>query len=176
MNSTLAARRRSVWAHHGTLSLRCAVAVMSVPALIWLGYELGRLLIQTTLMGAVERRPRYDEAHDWVARLPVCSVFNTALFPPPTHAFLRPFTGWLVWTPTRGFWRLTMVGAPGWLGTIFMRGSGALFPIPRALVLLNPLATHPVGATIGNGQLIIIRIAHTPLPGVENVASGLPPA
>lgn len=173
VNSTLAARPRSVWAQHRTLSLRCAVAVMSVPALIWLGYESGRLLIQTTLMGAVDRHLRYDEAHAWFASQPVCSMFNSAVFPPPTHAFFWPFTGWLAWTPTRWIWALTTVGAPGWLGTIYMRERGAQSHIPRAFVLLIPLATHPVGATIGNGQLIILRIARTPQPGGEDVAAGL---
>jgi Glycosyltransferase family 87 len=158
VNSTPVSRLRSIWAKHGTLSLRCAVALMSALALIWLGYQSWRLLFQTTVMGAVDLHLRYDEVHAWFARQPVYTVFNTAVYPPATYALLWPFVGWLDWTPARWFWALMTVGALAWLGAIFVRECEAQSNIHRAFVLLIPLATYPVGATIGNGQLIILQL------------------
>ena len=131
---------------------------MSVLALGWLGYQSWRLLFQSTLMGAVDLSLRYAEVHAWFARQPVYSAFATAVYPPATTALLWPFIGWLDWTPARWLWALITLGALVWLGTIFVRESGAQSRLQRGFVLLIPLATYPLGAAIGNGQLIVVQL------------------
>ena len=153
-----AARLRGVWRRYGALGQGSAVALMTALALLWLGYQAWRLLFQTTLMGAVDLHLRYDEVHAWFAARPVYSLSNTAVYPPATFPLLWPWVGWLDWSWARGLWALTMLGALVWLGLIFVRAAGAQTRIARAFVLLMLLATYPVGASIGNGQLIVLQL------------------
>lgn len=153
-----AARLRALWARHGARMLRGAVVLMSALALAWLGYESWRLLFLSTFMGAVDLHLRFDETNAWFARQTVYCACNTAVYPPGTYALLWPFTGWLDWTSARFLWGLTTVVALAWLCILFVRESGAQTRVQQAFVLLLPLATYPVGAAIGNGQLITLQL------------------
>ena len=147
------------WGMHRHRILQFASWAMACDALIWLSYEFWRLLFQRGVMGAVDLRNRHTEVHQWFARQPVYQVIEPAWYPPATYALLWPFVGWLDFTQARWLWALVTVAAIRWFVTMLERESLALPGLERTFVALIPLATYPLGAGIGNGQLPVLVLA-----------------
>jgi len=150
------------WADHRTTLLRLAVALMTVAALVWLGYQFWRLLWgsspiwHTSPSGAVDLKIRMGEVHRWFAGRPIYNEPECcAMDPPATYAILWPLLGWLELTPARWLWAATALGALGWLVYLIVQESGADTPLERVFVALMSLSMYATGATIGNGQLIV---------------------
>jgi len=164
--------RRQVWistviqrllrANIGTMLLRLAVPLMALVALIWLGYQFWRLvwgsvpIWPSSPVGAVDLILRYDEVQRWFSGKPVYSELTTSAYPPASFALLWPLLGWLELSPARWLWAIASVAALAWLIVLLLRESGADTPWERAFVALIPLAIYPTGATIGNGQIIVL--------------------
>jgi hypothetical protein len=146
---------RSLWDDHGNLVFKSAVLLMTIAALIWLGYEFWRLVWQSGEMGAIDLRQRHDEIQAWFAGKPVYGKIVTAVYPPASYAILWPLMGWLTVTAARWFWAATTAIALVWTVFLCVRESGAHTPLQRTFVGLMPLSMYATGATIGNGQLLV---------------------
>lgn len=57
-----------------------AVVLMTVAALVWLGYEFWRLLFQSGEMGAFDLKQRHTEGLSWFQGIPVYRELVTAGF------------------------------------------------------------------------------------------------
>jgi hypothetical protein len=143
------------WGAHRTFLLRAAIWLMSVAALIWLGYQFWRLLGDSSPRGAIDLKLRYKEVQFWFSGKPVYGALKQATYPPATYALLWPFLGWLTVTQARWLWAVTTLAALGWLIRLFQKESLAQTRLERIFVALIPLSIYGTGATIGNGQLIV---------------------
>jgi hypothetical protein len=101
---------------------------------------------------------RYDEVHRWFSGRPVYSELDTAVYPPASYLLLWPLLGWLSVSAARWLWAVATVAALGWLIYLIVQESGADTPWERVFMALIPLAIYPTGATIGNGQLIVLLL------------------
>jgi hypothetical protein len=128
---------------------------MSLSAVVWLGYEFWRLLLQPAPLGAVDLMQRLTETTMWFSGRPIYWVEKTAVYPPASYLLLWPFAGWLNAVHARWLWALTSVLVLAWLIHLFLRESRAQTRLEKAFVILLPLATYGAGACIGNGQLIV---------------------
>jgi len=131
------------------------VALMSLSAVIWLGYEFWRLLLQPSPLGAIDLMLRFTETKLWFSGQPIYGIERTSPYPPATYLLLWPFLGWLNSMHARWLWALTSVLALAWLIGLFLRESHAQTRLEKAFIILIPLATYGAGACIGNGQLIV---------------------
>jgi len=153
-----------VWQRHSITLLRCAIPLMALVALVWLGYQFWRLLWGSTPIwslspvGAVDLMLRHDEVQRWFSGRPVYSELNTAVYPPASFVLLWPLLGWLSVSQARWLWAVTTVISLGWLIYLLVQESGADTPLERVFVALMPLAIYSTGAAIGNGQLIIFLL------------------
>lgn len=149
--------------HYGTTLLRFAVPLMTVAAFVWLGYQFWRLIWgsepiwPSSPVGAVDLRMRYDEVNGWFSGNQVYGGPNAG-YPPASFVLLWPLLGWLELSPARWLWAVAMVVSLGWLIVLLWRETGVDKPIERIFVALMPLAIYPTGATIGNGQLIVLLL------------------
>ena len=146
---------RKGWIRHHLTFLRLAVVLMAVLALLKLGSEYWRLLLDTGPKGAVDLRLLHELVHRWFSGRPVYSDLKTAVYPPASYVILWPFLGWLAVTPARWLWAVTSAVALGALAYLIVRKSGAETPLERAFVVLMLLSMNATGVTIGNGQLIL---------------------
>jgi len=142
--------------------MRYAIPFMILIAFVWLGYQFWRLLWGSNPIwpsspdGAVDLMLRYDEVQRWFSGRPVYSELNTAVYPPASFVLLWPLLGWLTLSPVRWLWGVVTVAALAGLMYLIVRESGAETPLERVFIALIPLAIYPTGASIGNGQLIIL--------------------
>lgn len=141
---------RRWWDDRGETVLRITVALMAIAAVVWLGYQFWRLLLQRGEWGALDLRMIQVWVKDWFTPAP-----PSGLYPPATHAILWPFMGWLAFTPARWLWAATSVAALAWLGILVVRQTLATTRLERAMAFLIPLSMYATGAAIGNGQLIV---------------------
>lgn len=154
---------RTLRAGYGVTLLRYAVPLMAVVALVWLGYQFWRLIWgsepiwPSSPVGAVDLMMRYDEVHGWFSGRLVYGGPNAG-YPPASFVLLWPLLGWLDLSPARWLWAVASMATLGWLIILLLRESGADKPIERAFVALIPLAIYPTGATIGNGQLMVLLL------------------
>ena len=146
---------RDGWHKHGLMMLRVAIVLMAIAAVVWLGYEFGRLLFDLGPRGAVDLNLRLQEAQAWFRSEPVYGAVRTAVYPPASYAILWPLVGWLGITKARWLYAFTTVGALAWLVPLLVRESGASSPIERIFIGLIPLCVYATGAAIGNGQIIV---------------------
>lgn len=154
---------RNWWLEFGKMLLRFAIALMAVAALVWLGYQFWRLLWEadpiwaSSPVGAVDLMMRYDEVHGWFSGRPVYGGPNAG-YPPASFVLLWPLLGWLELSPARWLWAVASAAALVWLIYLLIQDSGAETTLERVFVALIPLALYPTGATIGNGQLIVLLL------------------
>lgn len=141
---------RRWWAAHDREALTIAIGLMGIAAVVWLAYELWRLVWQTGEWGAVDLRLIQGWVKAWFSPEP-----PIGLFPPASYPMLWPLMGWLPFGTTRWLWAVTTIGALWWLCSLSVRHSLADSPLERAVVILMPLAIYPTGAAIGNGQLVV---------------------
>lgn len=158
---------------HETSLLACAVGLMSIISLVWLGYESWRLLFEPKLLfgrkvltGGIDLKILHDFVHGWFAGVPVYDD-NTGLkfparlatFPPASYLLTWPLLGWLGFSGTRVLWMAATLFSLAFLVRTFARESGSQKPLERVLSGLIPLAAYPSGAAIGNGQFTIVVVA-----------------
>ncbi len=149
------------WIAHRGFLLRTAILVMSVAAVVWLGYEFYRLLRQPERIGpvsihtgAVDLKQRHRDAHSWFAGEMIYEVGRPVPYPPASLVMLWPFLGWLDIAPATWFWAATSAAMLCWLVHLSVRESLADTDLERLFVALMPLSMYATGATIGNGQLM----------------------
>lgn len=154
---------RNWWMKISNIVLRLAVTLMSVLALVWLGYQFWRLLSEadpiwaSSPVGAVDLKMRHEEVHGWFAGIPVYGGPNTG-YPPASFVLFWPLLGWLELTPARWLWAVATIAALIWLIYLLFQETGAETTLERVFVALIPLAIYPTGATIGNGQLMVLLL------------------
>jgi hypothetical protein len=152
------------WTAHRRAVMLGAVVVMVALAAMWLAYETYRLYWQPERIGGVA-------IHPGAIDLRIFHAFNTAWFsggelftgrnaphavyPPATMVLFWPVYGWTRLPAATIAWSVTAAAALAWLLYQFVVESGADTPLERAFVALVPLATYPVGAIIGNGQVTL---------------------
>lgn len=153
---------RTFWINYNTLILKISIALMSIAAIVWLGYEFWRFFWQPHYLGnwqihpgAIDLHFRYKELSNWFASIPVYTEMNNVIYPPASYLMLWPFLGWLEFEPAKLLWAVTSVAALCWLIYIIIQESGAHTSIERIFIALIPLSMYATGATIGNGQLIL---------------------
>jgi hypothetical protein len=146
---------RNWWILHHTTFLRLAIVLMAVLALLKLGTEFWRLLLDTGPNGAKDLRYLHELVYRWFTGRHVYSDLKTAVYPPASYVILWPLLGWLAVTPARWLWAVTSAGALVALAYLTVRKSGAETPLERAFVVLMLLSMNATGVTIGNGQLIL---------------------
>jgi hypothetical protein len=129
---------------------------MGIAAVVWLGYEFGRLLFGLGLKeGGVDLSMRQGEVKAWFRGDPVYGAILTAVYPPASYALLWPLVGWLGIGAARWLYALTAAAAVAWLVTLLVRVSGAESRTEKAFIGLIPLSCYATGAAIGNGQIIV---------------------
>lgn len=153
-----------IWqTYYDTRLLRLAVPLMTVVAFVWLGYQFWRLIWgsepiwPSSPVGAVDLMMRYDEVHGWFSGNQIYGGPNAG-YPPASFVLLWPLLGWLELSPARWLWAVAMVASLGWLIILLLRETGVDKPIERVFMALIPLAIYPTGATIGNGQLMVLLL------------------
>ena len=134
---------------------RPATVILGIASLVWLGYELWRLLFQPVPAGATDLAQRHNEISAWFSGQTVYGEFVTAVYPPASYLVLWPLLGWLELPAARWLWALTTGAALVLLVRITIAECEAGSRKERTFVALLPLAIYPTGATIGNGQLTI---------------------
>ena len=162
LKDSLAARRATIisairiwWTSHGIAVLRLACAAMALLAVLKLGDEFRRLLLEQGHNGAVDTRIFNQLVREWFGGRPLYQELYTAVYPPASYVLLWPFVGWLDFTPARWLWAVTSVASLGWLVYLIVRESGAVTRLETAFVALLALSMNATGVTIGNGQLIL---------------------
>jgi hypothetical protein len=131
---------------------------MAILAMIKLGDEFWRLVLDTSYMGAVDLRFRYKEVHSWFAGIPVYSEISKAVYPPASYVILWPFLGWLDLTPARWLWAATTIIALVYLVYLVVKESGATTTLEKVFAALIPLSMNATGSGIGNGQPVLYQI------------------
>lgn len=156
------------WGERDPKLTRYLTLFLAAIAIIWVGYETWRLLFQHTppgnvaLMGpvgAVDLSLRHLEVNGWFSGEPIYETQGNAVYPPASHLLLWPFVGWLSFEAARWLWAVVVVVTLVPLLRIFAGSCGEVSSKHRLLLLLIPLATYPVGATIGNGQISILVLS-----------------
>jgi hypothetical protein len=146
---------RAWWTERGTRMLRILVVFLAALALLKLGDEFRRLVLEPGRNGAIDLRTRYDEVDRWFAGEPLYDLSKNALYPPATFVILWPLIGWLAFTPARSLWAVTTLAALAGLAYLIVRESRADTALERAFVALMLLAINATGVAVGNGQLIL---------------------
>ena len=146
------------WNKHRETLVRVAIVLMAIAAVVWLGYEFGRLLFDLGPKGAVDLNLRLEEVQAWFKGEPVYGAIWTAVYPPASYAILWPLVGWLEITPARWLYAFTAAAALAWLVPLLVRVSGASTRTEKVFIGLIPLSIYATGATIGNGQVIVYVI------------------
>lgn len=137
------------------LSLTILICLMAASASVWLGYEFWRLLLDSSPLGAVDLKQRYEEVFFWFRGFPIYGVIRTASYPPASYLMLWPFMGWLTTTAACQVWAFTSAACLLWLSAIFLKASNAGTRTEKIFIFLIPLSMYAAGAAIGNGQLIV---------------------
>ena len=154
-----------VWSRYRERLLLPITLLLLMVAVIWLGYEGWRLLFQNTPagnvalegpVGAVDLSLRHMEVAGWFSGERIYRVQGNAVYPPASYLILWPFVGWLKFEVARFLWAVVVLATLVPLVRRFVRACGELPAEERRLLMLVPLATYPVGATIGNGQVGIL--------------------
>ena len=164
-----AARLSALWARYRRELLLGATLLTVVVALVWIGYQGWRLVLQPVPEGAIDLRLRWRETQAWFAPRPVYGAYPDAVYPPASYLILRPFVGFGALSFVRWVWAGVTVVSLYVLSRTFVRGSAAEGRAERRFLALLPLALYPVGATIGNGQLgiAIVTCLAVALPMLE---------
>lgn len=145
--------------HRNTLFAGVLVLLGAI-ATLWLSYEFWRLLIQPASDGgAIDVRMRWNESAEWFRGRNVYQEYSDAVYPPASYAMFWPILNWFSKEGMRWAWGLVTVLSLGWLIGLMIRNCGTLTRRESWFLALVPLATYPVGATIGNGQVGIVVIA-----------------
>ena len=131
------------------------ICLMAVSASVWLGYEFWRLLLDSSPLGAIDLKQRYEEVFFWFRGFPIYGVIRTASYPPASYLMLWPFMGWMTTTSACWVWAFTSAICLLWLSTIFLKASHASTRHEKIFIFLIPFSMYASGATIGNGQLIV---------------------
>ncbi|NOT07967.1 MAG: DUF2029 domain-containing protein [Gemmatimonadales bacterium] len=146
---------RAWWNRAGPGALTAACAVLAVLALLKLGTEFYRLLLDAGPTGAIDLIFRFEETHRWFSGQPVYTELHRITYPPAAYPFLWPILGWLALPPARWLFGLTAVLMLAWLARLLVKASGASTRTERLLVVLVVLSLNSVGVAIGNGQLVL---------------------
>ena len=120
-------------------------------ALGWIAYGAWRLVLQPRPEGAIDLRLRWREVRAWFDGVPTYATFSDAVYPPASYLMLWPFAAWDSLAALRWFWLAVNLALLGWLAAQLVRaaGEGAW----RRPFVAAALASYPIGATLGNGQL-----------------------
>lgn len=139
-----------------------ALALLALLATAWLGYEAYRFLARPTRIGPLAIHPGaldlvmlHEMVVDWWRGAPVYSGPKAALnnYPPASMIALAPIYGWPSEPVTVTVWLVTFVAAVVALSARLARECGARTGFERLAAALVVVATYPVGATLGNGQI-----------------------
>ena len=114
---------------------------MAVAAVVWLGYESWRLLLQGGYWGAIDLRIYHRLVEQWFAGTPVYRNIGSAIHPPATYLLLWPLLGWLPVQAARWFWAATAAAALAWL--IFGILRAAAFQSDSVLTLIRGWLANP---------------------------------
>jgi len=153
---------KTFWINYNTLILKISIALMSIAAIVWLGYEFWRFFWEPDFLGsrevrlgAIDLKLRYREVACWFSGKPLYELTRVSTYPPASYVMFWPFVGWLNMASAKGLWIITTAASLGWLIYIIIKESGAKTSLERFFVALIPLSMYATGATIGNGQLVI---------------------
>jgi len=137
-------------------AMRAGIAILALLAAAKLGDEFHRLVWGLPEhLGAVDLVRRWNETRAWFAGEPVYAL-DDAIYPPATYPVLWPILGWVDFEGARRLWAGVYVVFLAWLVAITVRESGVRSPSGRVAAALVPLAFNSTGATIGNGQLLLL--------------------
>ena len=143
----------------GRRSLDATACALAAIALVWMAYQFWRLLFQRGSDRAVDLLLRHGECHEWFEGVPIYATRVDAVYPPATYLMIWPLLGWLEWPAVRVFWCLVTLLSIVWMCRLAVTYGEVIEPRRRRLLWLMPLASYPVGATVGNGQVSILVVA-----------------
>ncbi|MGD2146595.1 MAG: glycosyltransferase 87 family protein, partial [Anaerolineae bacterium] len=146
---------RGWWADHRIVILRLTTILMAALALLKLGSEFYRLVLDPGPKGAIDLKLLHRVIIQWFAGKPVYDELGRGYHPPAAYAVLWPWMGWLTLSQTRWLWAASSVAALAVLACLVVEESGAAGLTERALAALMPLSLNATGVTLGNGQLTI---------------------
>ena len=150
---------RAVGMHTRHRALRLAFWSLVVIAAGWLGYESWRLLFQPRPLGAVDLFLRHAECVRWFEGEKIYRTRHDAVYPPASYLMLWPLLGWSSKGLVRVFWLVPTALSVVWICRLFVQHSGVRAAPLRRLLYVVPLASYPVGATVGNGQLSLLVVS-----------------
>ncbi len=132
-----------------------AVIGLGLLALLKLGSEFHRLLLDPGPNGAVDLVFRHEETRLWFAGVPIYQTLDRITYPPAAYLCFWPLLGWVGLPGARVLWALTAAGMLALLVGLMLQASGAVNRPERILVGLIVLSMNAVGVAIGNGQLVL---------------------
>jgi hypothetical protein len=141
------------WTGRRAVLLRAAVMIMGVIAVLFLAYELWRLIGQQGESGAIDLK----QFHAWVQRW-FAGEATQSTYPPATFAILWPLLGWMPLPAARVLWAVSSLAALAWLSFLIVRESGANTRLEAWFVGLMPVSMYATGLTIGGGRLIVHQL------------------
>lgn len=125
---------------------------MAVLALMKLGEEFWRLILDTSSIGAIDLKFRYREVHRWFSGIPVYTEFSGAVYPPASYAIFWPFLGWLNLKDARLLWAATSTITIVGLVYLVVKESNANTNLEKFFAGLIPVSMNSTGVAVGNGQ------------------------
>lgn len=142
--------------HWKATQLKIWISLMAIASLVWLAYESWRLVLHSGVMGAIDLIQRYQDIYFWFRGFRIYDVIETASYPPASYVILWPLLGWLNIPVARWIWFFLYIGAFWWLIHILRKESRAGSRLELVFISMIPLAIYSSGATIGNGQLMLL--------------------
>jgi len=94
----------------------------------------------------------------WFEGIQLYKLNANAVYPPASYLMMWPLVGWLGFAGARILYGVVIAACVLQLSRGFRNACGVESRYEKRLLFLVPLATYPVGATIGNGQLGIFVV------------------
>jgi hypothetical protein len=150
----------------------------------WLGYGFWRLtLVHQRFGGGVDLRLRWREVLRWWDGVDIYRFDPDAMYPPASYLMFTPIVGWGPFRQVRWLYAALMVLCLVLLVRTLLRAAGG-DRRQRILLVAAALASYPLGAGIGNGQvalpvllfvLVMAQASSAPAAGLALVAAVLKP-
>ena len=130
------------------------IPLLSGVAILRLGFEFHRLILDPGPQGAVDLRLIYQMVHASFSGEPL-----QVAYPPASSVILWPFAGWVSFSAARWLFAGTLIVAIACMVMAVMRACQPADRLERMLAGLFVLAIYPTAIVVGNGQLAIHLVA-----------------
>ena len=154
----LISKIRERWKTDNEKLLRITTLIMSIMAGLWLGYQFFRLVALQSYWGAIDLRVFLNQFRVFFSGISLYVEGQIPPYPPASYLITGPILGWIDFAIARWLWAALYIIALVVMASLIVRESGAESRAERAFMSLLPLSVYATGATVGNGQWIVILL------------------